>query len=216
MDPRLAPCAHPLLRQASPLDDELGLESARVGVVALIDWYDRQESALATDERPNLDRLIAELDSRLGQQLDEILHHPQLQALEASWRGLKSLVDRTDFGENIHLRVLNVTTQELLADFDDAPELSQSVYFRHVYASGYGQFGGEPVAAVIGDYAFTQARRIFACCISWQLSEPWLMLLSLRDVSPVFRSGTLWPTRPDPGSGRFAGRAGLSALAWIT
>ena len=121
MDPRLAPCAHPLLRQASPLDDELGLESARVGVVALIDWYDRQESALATDERPNLDRLIAELDSRLGQQLDEILHHPQLQALEASWRGLKSLVDRTDFGENIHLRVLNVTTQELLADFDDAP-----------------------------------------------------------------------------------------------
>ena len=127
MDPRLAPCAHPLLRQASPLDDELGLESARVGVVALIDWYDRQERALATDERPNLDRLIAELDSRLGQQLDEILHHPQLQALEASWRGLKSLVDRTDFGENIHLRVLNVTTQELLADFDDAPELSQSV-----------------------------------------------------------------------------------------
>ncbi len=157
MDPRLAPCAHPLLRQASPLDDELGLESARVGVVALIDWYDRQERALATDERPNLDRLIAELDSRLGQQLDEILHHPQLQALEASWRGLKSLVDRTDFGENIHLRVLNVTTQELLADFDDAPELSQSVYFRHVYASGYGQFGGEPVAAVIGDYAFTQS-----------------------------------------------------------
>ncbi|MBA1687259.1 type VI secretion system contractile sheath large subunit, partial [Escherichia coli] len=49
---------------------------------------------------------------------------------------------------------LNVTQEELLDDFEFAPEITQSAYYKHVYSSGYGQFGGEPVAAVIGNFAF--------------------------------------------------------------
>lgn len=129
----------------------------RDGVQALANWYEHpQPAASEPAARPNLDRMIAELDNLLSRQMDAILHHPDFQALEASWRSLKSLVERTDFGENIRLRVLNVTTQELSEDFDEAAEISQSCYYRHVYASGFGQYGGEPVAAVIGDFAFTQ------------------------------------------------------------
>ena len=87
--------------------------------------------------------------------MDEILHTPALQQLEASWRSLKLLVDRTDFRENIRILVLSATQQELLEDFDQAAEPTQSAIYQHLYASGYGQFGGEPIAAVIGDYAFS-------------------------------------------------------------
>lgn len=75
--------------------------------------------------------------------------------MESSWRGLKVLVDRTDFRENIKIEVLHATKQELLDDFEFSPEATQSGLYKHVYSSGYGQFGGEPVGAIVGNYAFS-------------------------------------------------------------
>lgn len=65
------------------------------------------------------------------------------------------LVDRTDFRENIKIEVLHATKQELLDDFEFSPEATQSGLYKHVYSSGYGQFGGEPVGAIVGNYAFS-------------------------------------------------------------
>ncbi|MCE1818049.1 type VI secretion system contractile sheath large subunit, partial [Enterobacter hormaechei] len=79
----------------------------------------------------------------------------QFQELESSWRSLKILVDRTDFRENIKINILHATKDELLEDFEFSPEIIQSGFYKHVYSAGYGQFGGEPVAAVIGNYAFS-------------------------------------------------------------
>ncbi len=64
------------------------------------------------------------------------------------------MVDRVDFRENIKVNVLHVTKQELLEDFEFAPEIIQSGFYKHVYSSGFGQFGGEPIAAVLGAYEF--------------------------------------------------------------
>lgn len=47
-----------------------------------------------------VDSMIAEIDRKLSQQVDAILHHPGFQQLESSWRSLKFLVDRTNFREN--------------------------------------------------------------------------------------------------------------------
>src|SRR5262245_11960551 len=51
-------------------------------------------------DRAFVDLLISEIDARMSRQIDEILHHPTFQKLEAAWRGLKFLVDRVDFREN--------------------------------------------------------------------------------------------------------------------
>lgn len=104
-----------------------------------------------------VDRMIAELDNKLSKQMDEVLHSSRFKELEASWRSLKLLVDRTDFKENIKIHVLHATKSELLDDFEYSPEISQSGFYKHVYASGYGQFGGEPIASVIGSYEFSQS-----------------------------------------------------------
>lgn len=102
-----------------------------------------------------IDRLLRELDRRLSAQMDAILHALEFQQLESSWRGLALLVDNIPFMENIQLTLLHATKDELLADFEFSPEITSSGYYRHVYSAGYGQFGGVPVAAVIGCYDFT-------------------------------------------------------------
>ena len=131
--------------------DSEGYDVAKQGVAAFISnilMTDNQEEPI---NKLLIDRMIAEIDRKLSVQVDEILHHEKFRQLESSWRSLKLLVDRTDFRENIKINILHATKEELLDDF----EIVQSGFYKHVYSSGYGQFGGEPIGTVIGNYEFT-------------------------------------------------------------
>jgi type VI secretion system protein ImpC len=97
---------------------------------------------------------IAQIDHLLSLQLNEILHHPQFQKLEGSWRGLAYLLDNSETGVGLKIRVMNVTKKELLRDIEKAPEFDQSALFKKVYEEEYGVFGGAPFGALIGDYEF--------------------------------------------------------------
>ena len=135
--------------------DSEGYDVAKQGVAAFISnilMTDNQEEPI---NKLLIDRMIAEIDRNLSVQVDEILHHEKFRQLESSWRSLKLLVDRTDFRENIKINILHATKEELLDDFEFAPEIVQSGFYKHVYSSGYGQFGGEPIGTVIGNYEFT-------------------------------------------------------------
>ena len=101
-----------------------------------------------------VDDMIAEIDKKLSLQLDAIMHHPEVQKLESAWRSLKFLVDRTDFRENIKLEIVNISKDDLLDDFEDAPEVPKSGLYKTVYTAEYGQFGGQPYAAMVGNYDF--------------------------------------------------------------
>ena len=98
--------------------------------------------------------LIAEIDRKISQQVDEILHHAEFQKLESAWRSLKFLVDRTDFQENIAIELLNVNKEDLLADFEDAPDITKSGLYKTAYSAEYGTYGGTPYGAIIGNYEF--------------------------------------------------------------
>lgn len=146
-----------ILAQARLMPEDEGYVITRRGVAALVAHAAESSLVRETVNKARVDHLIVELDRQLGQLMDSILHAPQFQELEASWRALKLLVDRTDFRENISIQLLHATKEELLDDFEYATELTQSGLYHHLYASGYGQFGGEPIAAVIGDYAFNHS-----------------------------------------------------------
>ena len=104
-----------------------------------------------------VENLIEELDEKLSRQVDAILHHESFKALEAPWRSLKFLTNRTNFGENIKVSLLSTTKSELFSDFDDAAEITESGMYRKVYTNEYGQFGGEPFGVVIGNFGFGPA-----------------------------------------------------------
>lgn len=134
-------------------DDE-AYDIAKRGVSAFIEELLKPQNENEPVKKALVDRMIAEIDAKLSRQMDEILHHPEFQALESSWRGLKLLVDRTNFRENIKLEILNASKQDLLEDFEDSPEIVQSGLYKHIYTAEYGQFGGQPVGALIANYFF--------------------------------------------------------------
>ncbi len=101
-----------------------------------------------------LDEHIAALDTQISRQLDAVMHHPDFQRVESTWRGVKSLVDQTDFRQNVRIELLDISKEHLVQDFDDAPEIAQSGLYMHTYTQEYDTPGGEPIAAAISNYEF--------------------------------------------------------------
>ena len=95
---------------------------------------------------------IAQLDLLISQQLNEIMHHEDFQKLEGSWRGLNYLVQQSETGEMLKIRVMNVSKKDLLKDMER--EFDQSSLFKKVYEEEFGMFGGASYGALIGDYEF--------------------------------------------------------------
>jgi type VI secretion system protein ImpC len=109
---------------------------------------------ISKDTEAMINARVAQIDHLISLQLNEVLHHPQLQKLESSWRGLKYLVSQSETSAMLKIRVMNVTKKELLRDLQRAPEFDQSALFKKIYEEEFGVFGGEPFGAMIGDYEF--------------------------------------------------------------
>ncbi len=105
-----------------------------------------------------IDRDIAWLDALVSEQTNAILHHPSLQRMEASWRGVRYLVAEAEGQEGIKIRLLNLSWSELCRDLERAIEFDQSQLFSKVYNEEFGMPGGEPYGVLIGDY-YVQHRR---------------------------------------------------------
>jgi type VI secretion system protein ImpC len=109
---------------------------------------------VSSDTVTSIKSRIAEIDELLSLQLNELMHAPDFQALEASWRGLNYLVMNTETGSRLKIRLLNVTKKEITADLEKATEFDQSQLFKAIYEDEYGTFGGNPFSCLIGDYEF--------------------------------------------------------------
>ena len=134
----------------TPRDE--GYDEARRGIAAFLAELVKPVHAGERVQASAVDRMIAAIDQSMSTQLNEVLHHPEFQAMESGWRSLKFLVDRTDFRQNIKIEMLNVSKEDMLADFEDSPEIVKSGLYKHVYVDEYGQFGGQPFAAVVTSY----------------------------------------------------------------
>ena len=110
--------------------------------------------ALGRDADQMITARVAQIDHLISIQLNEILHHAAFQQLEGTWRGLKYLLDQSETGSQLKIRILNASKKDLLRDLQRAPEFDQSAMFKKVYEEEYGIFGGEPFGALVGDYEF--------------------------------------------------------------
>jgi type VI secretion system protein ImpC len=109
------------------------------------------------DTEAMLNARIAQLDHLISLQLNEVMHAPEFQKLESTWRGLKYLLSQTETSTMLKIKVLNVSKKELLRDLQRAPEFDQSALFKKVYEEEYGVFGGAPFGALLGDYEFSKS-----------------------------------------------------------
>ncbi|MDF1879736.1 type VI secretion system contractile sheath large subunit [Sulfurimonas sp. MAG313] len=141
-----------IISQTSLSQDDETYHYVKSGVGALISEMLKSENEEEKINKAIVDRMIAEIDAKISSQMDEILHNEKFQALESRWRGLYMLVEKTDFRQNIQMEIINVSKEELLEDFEECLDLTQTGLYKHVYTSGYGQFGGGPVGTIIADY----------------------------------------------------------------
>ena len=102
-----------------------------------------------------LSKAIAAIDSTISKQLAAIMHTPEFQKLEGSWRGLNHLVMNSETGANLKIRMINLSKRELFKDLDKAVEFDQSQIFKKIYENEFGSPGGEPYGSLIGDYEFS-------------------------------------------------------------
>ena len=101
------------------------------------------------------DKAVKAIDAKMSAQLNAIMHDPKFLKLEGSWRGLHYLVQNSETGTALKLRVLNMTKRELGRDLSRAIEFDQSQLFKKIYENEFGTPGGEPYGALIGDYEWT-------------------------------------------------------------
>jgi len=112
------------------------------------------EGAVVVSENlsATLDARIAELDTLISDQLSEVMHAPEFQRLESSWRGLEYLTKHSSTGTQLKIKVFNTAKRDLVKDFKSAIDFDQSVLFKKIYEEEFGTFGGSPFGALIGDY----------------------------------------------------------------
>lgn len=136
----------------SPNDEAYSV--AKQGVEAFIAELVKPQRAEEKVDKAIVDQMIADVDARLSKQVDAIIHEEQFQNLESAWRGLKFVVDQVDFRENIKVEVLSCSKDDLLMDFEDAPEITKSGLYKLAYTAEFGQFGGKPYGAMFANYEF--------------------------------------------------------------
>jgi type VI secretion system protein ImpC len=143
-----------LLSEARITPESEGYEIAMRGVRALLTQLLVSSTGVEVADRVSADMLVAAIDEKVSRQVDAVLHHADFRRLESAWRGLRFTVDRTDFEANCRIELLNVSKEELVADFQDAPEITKSGFYKTVYTAEFGTFGGKPYGAIFADYEF--------------------------------------------------------------
>lgn len=108
------------------------------------------------DAVESINAMIAEIDKKLSEQVNQIIHHEEFTKCEGAWRGLHHLVNNTETDETLKVRVMNVTKKELSKTLKKFKGVAwdQSPLFKKIYGAEYDVLGGEPYGCLVGDYHF--------------------------------------------------------------
>ena len=147
--------ANLLKKEFKPKSDE-----ARSAVEAAVQTLAQQALAhtrlIGTDTVQTIEAMIAAIDRKLSEQVNVVLHHAEFQKLESAWRGLSYMVNNTETDEFLKIRVMSISKLELGKTLRryKGTAWDQSPLFKKLYEEEYGQFGGQPFGAIVGDYHF--------------------------------------------------------------
>src|SRR5215468_1144378 len=146
-----------LKKEFKPKTDE-AKEAVERAVRTLAEQALAQTKLIGSDVIKSIEAMIAQLDTKLTEQVNLILHHPDFQKLEGAWRGLHYLVNNTETDEMLKIRFMNISKLELGKTLKryKGTAWDQSPLFKKIYEAEYGQFGGEPFGCLVGDYFFDQ------------------------------------------------------------
>ncbi|MDE2006499.1 MAG: type VI secretion system contractile sheath large subunit [Rhodospirillales bacterium] len=182
----------------------------------------------APDPRRAIEAASATRDRIVGEMIDQILHHPEFQAIEATWRALRLLVDARGDDAGVKIRLLDISKRELVRTLRKfrGTAWDQSPLFHKVYEEEYGQLGGEPFGVLVGDYSFDHSPQdvtllgdlaqvaaaahvpfLAAAAPSIMQMDSWMELANPRDLHRLFRTAeyTAWRALRQDEDSRYLG-----------
>ena len=109
---------------------------------------------LVKTDRAEQSKLLAVIDEVTSDFMRKILHHPQFKALESAWRGLYFLVRRVETAVELKLLILDISKNEISDNLKSVNNLTDSILYKWLVKDASGTLGGEPWAAVCGNYNF--------------------------------------------------------------
>ncbi|MBK9574697.1 MAG: type VI secretion system contractile sheath large subunit [Rhodoferax sp.] len=144
-----------LQKEFKPKTDQ-AREAVEAAVQTLAEQALSSTATISGDAYQTVQAIIAQIDKKLSEQVNQVIHHGEFQKLEGAWRGLDHLVSNTEVDEMLKIRVMNVSKKELHRNLRRYKGIGwdQSPIFKKVYEEEYGQFGGEPFGCLVGDYHF--------------------------------------------------------------
>ncbi|WP_459861945.1 type VI secretion system contractile sheath large subunit [Campylobacter concisus] len=153
------PIIESIMQRSKYSKDDESYSVVKQGVAEFISNIITTNNAEDKINKLALDEMIAHIDTLLSAQMDEILHNKSFQELESTWRGIRFLVERTNFNENVKIDLLDATKEEILDDFENNLDITQSTLYKQIYSAEYGQFGGEPVGAIVADFELDKSNQ---------------------------------------------------------
>ncbi|MBH0310467.1 type VI secretion system contractile sheath large subunit [Alcaligenes faecalis] len=219
-----------LLQQEFRPKTEQAQQAVEFAVTTLAEQALDQSVTLSDDAYQTIQAVIAQIDQKMTEQINHILHHPEFQRLEGAWRGLHHLVSNTETDELLRIRVMPATKKELARNLKRYKGVAwdQSPLFKKVYEQEYGQFGGEPFGCLVGDYHFDHSppdvemlgelARIGAAAHSPFIAgaapsvmqmESWQELANPRDLTKIFSNTeyAAWQSLRESDDARYLGLA---------
>jgi len=219
-----------LLNKEFKAKDTAKQSAVQLAVKTLAEQALAATSLVSDDVIRTIESIIAELDKKLSEQVNKIIHHEDFRALEGSWRGLYHLVSNTETDETLKIRVLNISKKELGSTIKKfkGTAWDQSPLFKKLYEEEYGTPGGQPYGALIGDYYFDHsppdveilngmaqcaaaAHAPFITAPAPKLlgMETWQELSNPRDLTKIFQTPEYAPWRSlrDSDDSRYLGLA---------
>lgn len=155
-----APFAHSdiatLLNQEFRPKTPAAREAVEQAVQTLAEQALQQTLTISDDAYKSIEAIIAQIDRKLSEQINLILHHADFQQLESAWRGLHHLVSNTETDERLKIRFMDVSKSDLRRTMKRYKGLAwdQSPLFKQIYEEEYGQLGGQPYGCLVADYYF--------------------------------------------------------------
>ena len=147
--------ASSLLDEAIAATKQTEPSRAKDLISALVNEATKGTITFNKDVTRTINEGIRAIDAVVSKQLAAIMHNPAFQQLEGTWRGLNYMVMNSETSAQLRIKVLNCSKRELFKDVDRAVEFDQSQMFKKIYENEFGQPGGEPYGALIGDFEFT-------------------------------------------------------------
>ena len=218
-----------LQKEFKPKSDK-AKEAVENAVRTLAEQALSSTTVIPGDVLGTIEALIAQIDLKLSEQVNHILHHPEFQALESAWRGLHHLVNNTETDETLKIRVMNISKTEMHKSLKKykGTAWDQSPIFKKLYEEEYGQFGGEPYGSLVADYYFdnsapdvellaqmaqiaaaAHAPLISAADPGVMLMDSWQELANPRDLTKIFQTPdhAAWRAFRESDDSRYVGLA---------